>query len=805
MMMASNSQFNVQQAKTVWRNVAVAVFAVCFALLALCVTVLPTLAADTASRITKVTSLGTYLMGEYPQTYVGDELNGELSAALATGADTLTRCYTADGEPQIFTTDVNSKKVELPVYTYAEQKYAYLHFADATDLINGITFTTNDVITTSADNTTGYDYWFCVEPIAWDVFQTADGIMVAVVKNLLGSMVYDSEGNGVGTNFWENSAHYAFLNGEFIKEAGLTELATERSYYRTTRTNDAAGAVIVSKIWEPSWSELSLFYPSQTARVKITTDFTRATYAYRTAAEMATAKNAKWADTYFVRNYCTKETSTSSHQTTVGSGSDRHTSTVVTTTTTYYFNRVTNGAMTSSGSAGVDYGDNCILPAFYFPAEKLVDLIGERDVVTTYSGTDRQISKLPVAEQPSWYTSTMSLAYYQDGEEVTSVVNAGTYTVRLRGQDFDLATLTVNPKVLSLSGLKVEDKTYDRTTKVTFIEDEVNKLDVIGNDDVEVKWSGSFADKNVGTEKPIVVTATLEGNDAANYVLDTPEFTLYATIKPQTVHVINVAVKDKEYDGTTRAILDTKELKFTGMLDGDDLTVAVNANYSQADVDKNLTVTLEYEKLLGDDAGNYLLSKEESIKEVTDCSINPRKVTFTIDDLAVKVGDPFKPLTARITSGSVIDKDRDIKLYTLELELKEGDDIDNLQPGKYFIKGTPVEGVVNYDVVIANGGYGEYRVLTTEEWDALQTKEEPKEDNNFWLIIIIVIAVAAFVGALVGIGLVIRSHDKNRDNKPKKEKKDKKNKDKTENPTATADAKAVTDDKANAGKTAAKK
>ena len=37
-------------------------------------------------------------------------------------------------------------------------------------------------------------------------------------------------------------------------------------------------------------------------------------------------------------------------------------------------------------------------------------------------------------------------------------------------------------------------------------------------------------------------------------------------------------------------------------------------------------------------------------------------------------------------------------------------------------------------------------------------------------------AVAAFVGALVGIGLVIRSHDKDRDNKPAKPKKEKKEK-----------------------------
>ena len=112
---------------------------------------------------------------------------------------------------------------------------------------------------------------------------------------------------------------------------------------------------------------------------------------------------------------------------------------------------------------------------------------------------------------------------------------------------------------------------------------------------------------------------------------------------------------------------------------------------------------------------------------------------------------------------------------------------DHLAVDEYKITGKCLND--NYDITFVDGTY---RVLSVEDWDALQTKDEPK-DNNWWLIIIIVMAVAAFIGALVGIGLVIRSHDKDRDNKPAKPKKEKKekNKKKAEPKTANADGKAT--------------
>ena len=78
LVMMSNN-FKTQSAKTVWRNIAVAVFALCFALLGLGVTVLPTKAADEeASVITNPVLLGTVELGEYPQSYVGNTLNETL-------------------------------------------------------------------------------------------------------------------------------------------------------------------------------------------------------------------------------------------------------------------------------------------------------------------------------------------------------------------------------------------------------------------------------------------------------------------------------------------------------------------------------------------------------------------------------------------------------------------------------------------------------------------------------------------------------------------------------------------------------
>ncbi|MDW8252242.1 MAG: YDG domain-containing protein, partial [Myxococcales bacterium] len=66
--------------------------------------------------------------------------------------------------------------------------------------------------------------------------------------------------------------------------------------------------------------------------------------------------------------------------------------------------------------------------------------------------------------------------------------------------------------------------------------------------------SGSFADKNVGSNKSVAVTGlSISGADADNYTLTLP--ILQASITPASLSVTGLTANNKVYDGTTAASL----------------------------------------------------------------------------------------------------------------------------------------------------------------------------------------------------------------------------------------------------------
>ncbi len=439
-----------------------------------------------------------------------------------------------------------------------------------------------------------------------------------------------------------------------------------------------------------------------------------------------------------------------------------------------------NSLQQYANTVTVTYGDKvATLPIFVGDELSPVNAI--------YDGTDQQIANM--TDKPDWYNDGMQITYTQNGVDVTTAKkDVGEYTVTVQwGNVTRTTTLTVALKAVSVdaSTIKAQDRTYNRERGVELEPIIVNG--VVADDNVTVNANGVMDDKNAGENKPVVVTVTLTGTDAQNYVLTEAQFTTTVNITPQTVYINNVKAKDKEYDGTTRAILDTSDIDYTGFIKGDDLTVLVTGQYMngeepQSTFGDNLTVVLQYLGLDGLDKNNYQIATTNN-QLTTTASIKKRVITVTISDQTVKVDTPQPTLTAKITSGSLASGDTAEKVYTLSIVTDAEIDPDHLPVGEYAIKGAVADDPVaqNYDITFVDG---KYTVLTAEAWDALQTKKE-SDDNNFWLITIIVLAVAAFIGALVGIGLVVRSHDKNRDNKPQKEKK---NKDKNK-ATAAADDK----------------
>ena len=117
-------------------------------------------------------------------------------------------------------------------------------------------------------------------------------------------------------------------------------------------------------------------------------------------------------------------------------------------------------------------------------------------------------------------------------------------------------TVTVDPATLTVSaaGLTPDNKIYDGTTNATLAVGTPALVGVIGGDSVSLVTSsatGSFADKNFGTAKTVIIAGlTLTGANAGNYTLTQPTRTANITQRPITV---NAVTETKTYDGTNSA------------------------------------------------------------------------------------------------------------------------------------------------------------------------------------------------------------------------------------------------------------
>jgi hypothetical protein len=128
---------------------------------------------------------------------------------------------------------------------------------------------------------------------------------------------------------------------------------------------------------------------------------------------------------------------------------------------------------------------------------------------------------------------------------------------------------------------------------------------VIGTDDVSLTGGvATFADKNVGTAKPVSVSGLqVAGANAGNYALASETATATASISPRAL-VITVIATNKVYDGSTAATVAFSDNRVTG----DVLAVCPQgcpANFADASVGVGKLVTVGPITVSGTDATNY--------------------------------------------------------------------------------------------------------------------------------------------------------------------------------------------------------
>src|SRR5439155_331374 len=136
--------------------------------------------------------------------------------------------------------------------------------------------------------------------------------------------------------------------------------------------------------------------------------------------------------------------------------------------------------------------------------------------------------------------------------------------------------------------------------------------------------AASFADKNVGTAKPVSVSGiSISGADAANYTFNTTA----ATTADITARALTVSATgaNKVYDGTTVA---TVTLSDDHLL-GDDVSDAYSAAaFADKSVGTAKTVSVTGISISGADAANYSLSNS-SASTTADITAKPLTVSAT--------------------------------------------------------------------------------------------------------------------------------------------------------------------------------
>ena len=209
--------------------------------------------------------------------------------------------------------------------------------------------------------------------------------------------------------------------------------------------------------------------------------------------------------------------------------------------------------------------------------------------------------------------------------EFTITASEGSNCVRSQTKNFSIQK---RPVTLSV------EKVYDGTVLAAMSAATVAGL--VSGDDVTVAAlpntvTATFADKNVGDNKPITITGftpgnMLSGDDAGNYSLTAGNITGNITRRPVEIIVQNVNYdgttyylygirlnSSKSYDGDTKATfsISNNSYAFINGITSDNLTVIEGtASFTDKNAGQNKTVTFSGFSIGGTDAGNYTLAAQ---------------------------------------------------------------------------------------------------------------------------------------------------------------------------------------------------
>jgi len=220
----------------------------------------------------------------------------------------------------------------------------------------------------------------------------------------------------------------------------------------------------------------------------------------------------------------------------------------------------------------------------------------DEDLFSGVIGTDVTLNAVATFDDENVGTQTVDLeSSTLDGPEKDNYV--------LRFTDAPTAEADINAKPLTLVFGSVT-KEYDGLTSVTVATPTLSGVETEDEDTVSVTGSPtwSFADKNVGTNKPLTLTGSysLTGASSGNYSIATPTLTGDITTRTLT---IQVSVTTREYNRTNTAILSRVS---DDRVSGDIISLSfANGTFAQATPGTGIAVTPGAITASGADADNY--------------------------------------------------------------------------------------------------------------------------------------------------------------------------------------------------------
>jgi hypothetical protein len=210
-------------------------------------------------------------------------------------------------------------------------------------------------------------------------------------------------------------------------------------------------------------------------------------------------------------------------------------------------------------------------------------------------------------------------------------------------------TVNIAPRPVTLLGVSAQDRVYDGSTVVAINTGSGSILGTLAGDDLRLLASGvsgSMADKNAGTAKPVAVAGlALGGADAANYTV--ADSALSVNIARRSL-VPGLSAVGKVYNGDTGASITLLDNRVAG----DALTLAAaSAGFADKNAGVDKPVTASGLALAGSDAANYELS---TTSVATTASITPAPATVTAASLSKVYGESISFTGSEFTTTGLV-------------------------------------------------------------------------------------------------------------------------------------------------------